>query len=63
MSKEIDIRKLRDARGWSQGQMANFLGVDRSTVSRIENGQLASGAVRKLLEQLAASQPKKRAAQ
>jgi len=32
--------------------MALYLGVNRSTVSRIENGQSCSGSVRRLLEML-----------
>jgi len=32
--------------------MALYLGVDRSTVSRMENGQSCSGAVFRLLEML-----------
>lgn len=33
------VRDLRVARGWSQGQVAEELGVDRRTVGRLELGQ------------------------
>lgn len=32
------VRQARERRGWSQGQLADRSGVDRSTLSRIENG-------------------------
>ena len=32
------IRQLREARGWAQIDLAGRLGVDRSTISRWENG-------------------------
>lgn len=54
MDDRIDVKALRAARNWTQDQMAEFLGLDRSTVSRLENGQTPSGPARRLLEQLAA---------
>lgn len=54
MNDEFDIRALRERIGWTQEQLAEFLGLDRSTVSRIENGQPVSGPVRRLLDSLAA---------
>jgi transcriptional regulator with XRE-family HTH domain len=32
------IRRLRDERGWTQGELAYHAGVDQSHVSRIESG-------------------------
>ena len=37
--------------------MAEYLGVDRSSVSRMENGQPMNGPVIRLLRALAASPP------
>ena len=55
MSEKPDIKALREARGWSQDQMAEYLGLDRSSVSRMENGQEPKGPTVKLLEQLKSS--------
>ena len=33
------IRALRQARGWTQGEMADFLAMDRSYLSEIETGK------------------------
>jgi len=33
------VRKLREDRGWSQGQLAEALEVSRQTVNAIENGR------------------------
>lgn len=51
---QIDVKALRTSRGWTQDQMATYLGLDRSSVSRIENGAEISGPVRRLLDLLAA---------
>jgi transcriptional regulator with XRE-family HTH domain len=53
MGTSLDILALRTALNWSQAQMAEYLGLDRSSVSRMERGQQPTGATRKLLEQLA----------
>lgn len=53
----MDARALRKARGWSQNQMAEYLGCDQATVSRIENGQEPSGPVARLLKLLAEAPP------
>ncbi|EHK56842.1 hypothetical protein MAXJ12_12812 [Mesorhizobium alhagi CCNWXJ12-2] len=45
----FDVRALRDRIGWTQDRLARFLGVDRSSISRMENGQALSGPVRRLL--------------
>jgi len=33
------VKKLREDRGWSQGQLAEALEVSRQTVNAIENGR------------------------
>lgn len=33
------IRQLREERGWTQGQLAQYTGVSRSYISQIEGGQ------------------------
>lgn len=48
----MDIRSLREKLGWTQDRLADYLGVDRSSVSRMENGRPARGPVVKLLETL-----------
>jgi transcriptional regulator with XRE-family HTH domain len=52
MQKDIDIKLLREKHGWTQDQLAEQLGVDRSSISRMENGGRVRGPVRKLLEKL-----------
>lgn len=59
MQSSIDIKEIREAKGWSQDQLAVHLGLDRSSVSRMENGQEPKGPTRILLEQLALSLPQK----
>lgn len=34
-----DLRLLREARGWSQGALAEHLGVSRQSVNAIETGR------------------------
>lgn len=47
------IKKLREAKGWSQRQLGEYLGVEQATVSRLENDQWpATGPVVRLLEAL-----------
>lgn len=49
----IDIVALRKRLEWTQEQLAEYLGVDRSNVSRMEAGQSSvRGPVRRLLAQL-----------
>jgi len=33
------LRELRDAQGWSQGELAERLGVSRQTVNALETGK------------------------
>jgi transcriptional regulator with XRE-family HTH domain len=35
----IQIRPLREQRGWTQGELAARAGVTRATVNRLENGR------------------------
>jgi len=56
MDKPIDIRALRLRLNWTQDQLAEFLGLDRSSVSRMENGQPPKGPTAKLLRELASRQ-------
>lgn len=49
------IKSLRESREWSQQQLADQLGVDQGTVSRIERGVAEpSKSARLLLERIAA---------
>jgi transcriptional regulator with XRE-family HTH domain len=49
----IDILGLRESLGWSQDRMADYLGVNRSNVSRMETGQTGiRGSVARLLKNL-----------
>jgi putative transcriptional regulator len=34
-----DVKKLREERDWSQGQLAEALDVSRQTINAIENGR------------------------
>lgn len=52
MTQQIDIRALRARLGWTQDQMAEFLGLDRSSVSRMESGQPIKGPTLRLLQTL-----------
>jgi len=51
------IKTLRSERKVSQCELADLIGVDRSTVSRIENGQIPSGPARRLLDMWMQSTP------
>jgi DNA-binding transcriptional regulator YiaG len=59
--QHTEIRTIRDDLGWSQQELARYLGVDQASVSRMEKGQPLSGPVVKLLEQLQAKTTRKRA--
>lgn len=52
----IDMRK---ANGWSQSDLAEQLGVDQATVSRIERGSVISGPLQILLSNLASASKKR----
>ncbi|NGO64226.1 helix-turn-helix domain-containing protein [Rhizobium daejeonense] len=49
MTNDPDLRQIRFEKGWTQLDVANMLGVDRSTVSRCENGAPMSSTMRRLL--------------
>lgn len=50
---ENDIQSFRKRRGWSQQKLAEELGVDQATVSRIERGTAQpSGPVARLLDRI-----------
>lgn len=51
----IDVKSLRDALGWTQQQLADYCGSDRSTVSKWENEPPAKGPALVLLRQLRSS--------
>ena len=38
----VRLRELRDARGWTQAELAERAEVTRATVSRIEGGKVRS---------------------
>lgn len=48
----MEVKVIRTGLGWTQLELARFLGMDRSSVSRMENGGSVSGPVERLLEQL-----------
>lgn len=57
MSETIDVRAIRERLGLTQEQLAAKLGLDRTTVSRMENEREPTGPVRILLEQLLRENP------
>lgn len=51
--KAEKIIKLREKHGATQSQLAEFLGINQASVSRLERGQAKpSGPVERLLRQL-----------
>ncbi len=52
-----DLRKFREERRWSQWRLAEYLGCDQSTVSRIEAGDPPSGPVSRLIRILREAAP------
>lgn len=51
MTENISIRELRESRGWTQGDMASYFGVDKATIWRWENkGVPTRGPSRKAIE-------------
>lgn len=45
----MDIRKLRQDKGWSQEQLAEVTGLSSRTIQRIENGEPASNETMRAL--------------
>lgn len=52
MEINIDIRDLRSRLNWKRSELAAYLRIDLSTVSRLENGQVPHGSTGRLLELL-----------
>ena len=52
MNIGANLKEMRQSRGLSQTQVANYLGIDQTTLSKIENGTRTIGVV--MLERLAA---------
>lgn len=52
-TEPISVAALRDRLGWTQNRLAEFCGVDRSTVSKWENEPPTKGPALILLRQLA----------
>lgn len=52
----IDIKAIRTERKLTQRELADEIGVDKSTVWRWENGQEPRGAARTLLQRLAGAE-------
>lgn len=53
-----EIKKLRTDLGWPQWKLAEYLGVEQGTVSRLEGGQWEpSGPVCRLLDHLKSAPP------
>lgn len=52
MNIGANLKEMRQSRGLSQTQVANYLGIDQTTLSKIENGTRTIGVV--MLEKLAA---------
>lgn len=51
--KPETIKSFRESRGWNQQKLAEELGIDQATVSRIERGAAQpSGPVARLLERI-----------
>lgn len=50
----IDVKSIRTSLEWSQSRLAEYLGCDQATISRIENGGRITGPIRRLLEGLKA---------
>ena len=53
MNSEIDMKALRKRINWKQDRMARYLGVDPSTISRMERALKLKGPAIRLLQALA----------
>jgi len=45
-----EVKSIRKKRGWSQQRLADELGVDQTTVSRMEKRLGAKGPIKRLLQ-------------
>lgn len=52
MAEQIDMRALRKRINWKQDRMARYLGVDPSTISRMERSEKLKGPAIRLLQAL-----------
>lgn len=52
MGHELDIKKIRETLGMTQALFALEVGVDQSTISNWENGQVPRGPARRVLATL-----------
>jgi transcriptional regulator with XRE-family HTH domain len=51
MKPELNIKKLREARGWTRQEMANHFGVNLTTVLRWENNGIPlRGSAKRAIE-------------
>lgn len=41
----VDVRAAREARGWTQGELASRAGVSRQTINYLEQGRYAPSVV------------------
>jgi transcriptional regulator with XRE-family HTH domain len=57
MNQDIDVKALRERLGWTQDDLAKELGLDRSSVSRLEHGQKAKGPTSRMLKMIADRAP------
>lgn len=57
MKQKLDIKALRQERGWNQFDLAIRLGVDQTTVSRWENDKPMNETARKLFERVIQENP------
>jgi transcriptional regulator with XRE-family HTH domain len=48
----VRTKTIRDRLGWSQAQLADYLGLSQPAVARCEAGHSESGPVSRLLDQL-----------
>jgi len=56
MANQIDVRAFREARGWTQAQLSQKLGVNQSTIHRWENQKMNFSAYASLAFQMLANQ-------
>ncbi|MEL0252756.1 MAG: helix-turn-helix transcriptional regulator [Novosphingobium sp.] len=52
-----DLRAARETRGWTQGQLAEAIGVSRKTINTVENGVFIPSTVIALKLAAALGQP------
>ncbi len=51
MSNVMNLKQIRKSAGWGQKRLGDFLGVDASTISRVESGKvIPSGPLTKMID-------------